>query len=135
MIHLNSFYRGDIMDFSIDIRSGVPIYTQIYQQLKDKIINGTYGADEQLPSVRVLAKDLGISVITTKRAYDDLQNEGFIYSVPGRGFYVSPQNTELLQEENRKKLEASLLEAIALAPSCGLDREDFKGLIDLLWSE
>ena len=73
-----------------------------------------------MPSIRGLARDLRISVITTKRAYDELEKEGFLYAVPAKGFFVAPKNTELLREENLKKIEAHLTEAVKLSASCGL---------------
>ena len=82
-----------------------PIYEQIVRQIKAQIIRGSLLPDQALPSIRNLAKDLRISVITTKRAYDELEKEGFIYSIPAKGFFVSPQNTQLIREENLKKIE------------------------------
>ena len=91
------------MDLFIDNKSGAPIYDQIYTQIKDQIIQGALQPDEAMPSIRGLARDLRISVITTKRAYDELEKEGFLYAVPAKGFFVAPKNTELLREENLKK--------------------------------
>ena len=81
------------------------IYDQIYNQIKDQIIQGALQPDEAMPSIRGLARDLRISVITTKRAYDELEKEGFLYAVPAKGFFVAPKNTELLREENLKKFQ------------------------------
>ncbi len=117
------------MNIFIDNRSGVPIYDQIYSQIKAQIISGTLDADEALPSIRGLAKDLRISVITTKRAYDELEKEGFIYTVAGKGCFVAPKNTELLREENLRKIEAHIAEIVKLSHSCGLKNEE---LIDML---
>lgn len=80
-----------------------------------------------------LARDLRISVITTKRAYDELEKEGFLYAVPAKGFFVAPKNTELLREENLKKIEAHLTEAVKLSASCGLSREELREMLELLW--
>ena len=80
-----------------------------------------------------LARDLRISVITTKRAYDELEKEGFLYAVPAKGFFVAPKNTELLREENLKKIEAHLTEAVRLSASCGLSREELREMLELLW--
>ena len=92
------------MNIFIDNKSGLPIYDQIYSQIKSQIINGALQEDEALPSIRNLAKDLRISVITTKRAYDELEKEGFIYTIPAKGCFVAPKNVELLREENIKKI-------------------------------
>ena len=115
------------MELFINNKSGAPIYDQIYNQIKQQIISGA------LPSIRGLARDLRISVITTKRAYDELEKEGFLYAVPAKGFFVSPKNTELLREENLKKIEAHLTEAVRLSASCGLSREELGEMLELLW--
>ena len=121
------------MQLYIDNRSGAPIYDQIYSQIKDAILSGQVTEGEALPSIRALAKDLRISVITTKRAYDELEKEGFLYAVPAKGFFVAPKNTELLREENLKKIEAHLTEAVRLSVSCGLSREELREMLELLW--
>ena len=86
------------MHILIDNKSGVPIYEQIYSQIKNQIIGGSLKENEMLPSIRGLAKDLRISFITTKRAYEELEREGFLYTLPGKGCYVAPKNVELLRE-------------------------------------
>ena len=101
-----------------------PIYEQIYEQIKNLIITEELEAGQMLPSIRGLAKDLRISVITTKRAYEELEKEGFIYTVAGKGSFVAPKNVELLREENLKKIEAYMQEIQKLAVSCGLGLED-----------
>ncbi len=118
------------MNILIDNKSGAPIYDQIYSQIKNQIINGTLKENELLPSIRGLAKDLRISFITTKRAYDELEKEGFIYTVPSKGCYVSPKNTELLREENLKSIEDYLEKIKALAISCNLSKEDIIEMIN-----
>ena len=110
------------MNIFIDNKSGAPIYDQIYSQIKAQIIGGDLQEDESLPSIRSLAKDLRISVITTKR--EELEKEGFIYTVAGKGSFVAPKNVELLREENLKKIEAYMQEIQKLAVSCGLGLED-----------
>ena len=120
------------MTIYIDNRTGAPIYEQICAQLKAQIISGALGEGEMLPSIRNLAKDLRISVITTKRAYDELEREGFIYTVAGKGCFVAPKNTELLREESLKKLEALLAEASRLAAACGLSRRDIVDMLSIL---
>ena len=117
----------------IDNKSGTPIYDQIYSQIKGQIISGALKQDELLPSIRGLAKDLRISFITTKRAYEELEKEGFIYTLPAKGCYVAPKNVELLREENLKKIEEHLTEAVRLSASCGLSREELREMLELLW--
>ncbi len=119
------------MTIFIDNRSGAPIYEQIYDQLKAQIISGALEEDALLPSIRSLAKDLRISVITTKRAYDELERDGFIYTVAGKGCFVAPKNTELLREENLKKVESMLAEVSRLAASCGLTRQDILDMLQI----
>lgn len=123
------------MNLFIDNKSGAPIYDQIYTQIKNEILSGNLQPDEALPSIRALARDLRISVITTKRAYDELEQEGFLYAVPGKGFFVAAKNTELLREENLKTIESHLTEAVRLAASCGLGRHDLAEMLELLWEE
>ena len=115
---------GEAMDILIDNKSGAPIYDQIYSQIKTQIISGALREDELLPSIRNLAKDLRISVITTKRAYDELEREGFIYTVAGRGCFVAAKNVELLREENLKKIEEHMEEIAKLAATCNLSCDE-----------
>ncbi len=123
------------MQLLINNRNGVPIYDQIYGQIKDQIINGSLREDDPLPSIRSLAKDLKISVITTKRAYDELENDGFIYTFPGKGSYVAPKNTELLREQNLRKIEEHLSEVVKLSASCALDKKTVLEMVELLWED
>ena len=119
------------MTVLIDNKSGVPIYDQICSQIKAQIISGELQENEMLPSIRGLAKDLRISFITTKRAYEELEREGFIYTVPAKGCYVAQKNTELLREENLKKIEEHLEQIIRLAATCGLTRQDILEMVTL----
>lgn len=112
------------MNILIDNKSGEPIYNQIYYQIKSQIISGDLKENELLPSIRGLAKDLRISFITTKRAYDELEREGFIYTLPAKGCYVAPKNTELWKEENLKKIEEHMEQIKRLAVACALSEED-----------
>ena len=121
------------MDIIVSNMDSTPIYEQITRQIKAKILGGELQPGEALPSMRLLAKELRISVITTKRAYDELEKEGFLYAVPAKGFFVAPKNTELLREENLKKIEAHLTEAVHLSASCGLSREELREMLELLW--
>lgn len=123
------------MNLFIDNRSGAPIYDQIYNQIKDLIISGTLTENEPLPSIRILAKDLRISVVTTKRAYDELEREGFIYTVPAKGCFVAPQNTEILKEQNLKKIEEHILEVKKLASACKLEKNDIVDMINILYEQ
>lgn len=112
------------MNIFIDNKNGAPIYDQIYTQIKNLIISGELKENDALPSIRNLAKDLRISVVTTKRAYDELEHEGFIYTLAAKGCFVAPKNTELLREENLKAIEAHLMAVKQLAASCKLSTED-----------
>ena len=120
------------MNILIDNKSSAPIYEQIYAQLKAQIISGALREDELLPSIRNLAKDLRISVITTKRAYDELEREGFLYTVAGKGCFVAPKNVELLREENLKQIERHLEEAARLAASCNLSEDELVEMLRLM---
>ncbi|MDE6470747.1 MAG: GntR family transcriptional regulator [Eubacterium sp.] len=119
----------------INNKNGVPIYEQIYAQIKAQIISDELGEDAPLPSIRNLAKDLHISVITTKRAYEELEKDGFIYTSPGKGCFVAAKNTELLQEENLRKIESHLEEIIKLSSSCKLNKNDIISMLDILFEE
>ena len=117
------------MNILIDNKSGTPIYDQIYSQIKGQIIGGALKQDELLPSIRGLAKDLRISFITTKRAYEELEKEGFIYTLPAKGCYVAPKNVELLREENLKKIEEHIDEIVRLAASCNLSKQEIMEMV------
>ena len=117
------------MNILIDNKSDAPIYDQIYTQIKNQIINGNLKEHEPLPSIRGLAKDLRISFITTKRAYEELEKEGFIYTIQAKGCYVAPKNTALLREESLKKIEAHMEQIVQLATACSLTKEDLIEMI------
>ena len=123
------------MNILIDNKSGEAIYNQIYSQIKNQIISGALGEHEMLPSIRALAKDLRISFITTRRAYEELEREGFIYTLPAKGCYVAPKNIELLREENLKKIEGYIDEIRRLAESCKLTREDIIEMLSFAMEE
>ncbi len=120
------------MNILIDNKSGAPIYEQIYTQLKAQIVSGALGQDEALPSIRNLAKDLRVSVITTKRAYDELEREGFLYTVAGKGCFVAPKNLDLVREANLRAVEAHLEEAVKLAALCGLGGDELVETLKLI---
>ena len=123
------------MQIFIDNKSGSPIYDQIYSQIKAQIISGALKEDEALPSIRTLAKDLRISVITTKRAYDELEREGFIYTVAAKGCFVAPKNVELLREEHLRQIESRMEEIIKLAAGCDLKQADIIEMLKNLMEE
>ncbi|MBQ6531804.1 MAG: GntR family transcriptional regulator [Solobacterium sp.] len=123
------------MNIFIDNRSGVPIYTQIHAQIRDQIISGTLQPEESLPSIRTLARDLRISVITTKRAYDELEKEGLIYTVAGKGCFVAEKNLDLVREENLRRIEEDMDEIRALAGSCGLAKEEILEMWNTIWED
>lgn len=118
------------MNILIDNKSGAPIYDQIYSQVKNQILSGELRENEQLPSIRGLAKDLRISFITTKRAYEELEKDGFIYTIQAKGCYVAPKNLELLREENLKKIEEHIEQIATLAQACSLSREDIHSMLE-----
>ena len=116
----------------LDNRSGTPIYDQIYSQIRSLIISGALSENDPLPSIRSLAKDLRISVVTTKRAYDELEREGFIYTVPAKGCFVAAKNTELLREQNLRQIETHMQEIRQLAAACNLTDDDLIRMFRLL---
>lgn len=120
------------MNIWIDNKSGAPIYEQIYTQIKNQIISGDLTENTPLPSIRNLAKDLRISVITTKRAYDELEKDGFVYTVPAKGCFVAPKNVELLREENLKKIEEHMQSILQLAASCNLSKFEILEMMKLM---
>lgn len=110
----------------------VPIYEQIVDQIKMLIRNGELKENDNLPSVRTLSKELKISALTVKKAYDNLESEGITVTVHGKGTYVAATNTELLLEEQKKELEADLEQAIQKGRRCGISDEDIKSLFELI---
>ncbi|NLL77085.1 MAG: GntR family transcriptional regulator [Clostridiales bacterium] len=123
------------MDILISNSSGQPIYDQICTQIKSNIIDGNLKEGDALPSIRSLAKDLRISVITTKRAYDELEKEGFIYTIASKGCFVAKKNLEFLREENIKKIEEYMQKISELAKSSKLSGDDLAEMFRLLNSE
>lgn len=123
------------MEIIIRNTANQPIYEQIYTQLKAQIIAGALTPGEALPSIRALAKDLKISVITTKRAYDELEAEGFLYTVAGKGCFVAEKNLDLIREQQLKELEDHLAAAAGLARSCGATAEELIGMLRVLLEE
>ena len=123
------------MNFVIKTKSGAPIYEQIEMQIKDAIVRKELAEGEPLPSIRSLAADLKISVITTTRAYADLEKEGMIYSVPGKGFFVDNSDLDYLEEKRTINMEAELLEFIRKAKVSGLEKQAVLDMVDILWEE
>ena len=123
------------MKIIVSNRSGIPIYEQIKSQIKEAIFSGELVEDDILPSIRQLAKDLKISVITTTRAYTDLAEEGFVVNVQGKGCYVLPQNKEMARENALRKIEDSLLDAINAAKAGGLSKQETIEVFDVLCKE
>lgn len=117
------------MTVLIDNKCSLPIYDQIYSQIKAQIISGELQEHEPLPSIRNLAKDLRISVITTKRAYDELEKEGFIYTIAAKGCFVAPKNVELLREETLKNIENHIDQIVRLSHSVGLNEQEVLDMV------
>lgn len=121
------------MDIIISNASGRPIYEQITDQIKNSIITGALGEGDALPSMRLLAKELHISVITTKRAYEDLERDGFIETVPGKGSFVARRNVEFIREEQLRKAEGFLQSAVDTAKQAGISLPELRELLELLF--
>ena len=121
------------MKIIVSNRSGIPIYEQIKEQIKAAIFSGELCEDDVLPSIRQLARDLKISVITTTRAYGDLEQEGFIANVQGKGCFVLPRNVELARENALHKMENGLIAAIAAAKAERITKDEVIERLDLLW--
>lgn len=123
------------MDIILTNAASQPIYDQIVSQVKAQILSGRLKEGDALPSLRALAKDLRISVITTKRAYEELEREGFIVSLTGKGSFVAGANTELIREEHLRRLEDHLREAVSLSHLCGLDLDGLTSILSMLYKE
>ena len=123
------------MNIIISNSSGKPIYDQITSQIKQQILFGQLQPHDALPSMRFLAKELRISVITTKRAYEDLEKDGFIYTVVGKGSFVADANHELIREEQLKKIEEHLEQAVEIASQSNVSREEVAEMLQMLYEE
>ena len=123
------------MEIIISNSSDKPIYEQISSQIKNKIMNGTLEAGEMLPSMRALAKDLHISVITVQRAYEDLTRDGFIETVSGKGSFVASQNKEFIQEEQLRQAEELLQQVANIGRSHGITYEQMSNILKMLYEE
>lgn len=123
------------MEIIISNSSGVPIYEQIKEQIKDKIVSNELKAGELLPSIRTLAKDLRCSVITTKNAYEELVNEGYVKTIPAKGFYVAEINMEVAREEQLNKIESLLDSVVSIAKLHNIQRKTIDEILDILYEE
>ena len=123
------------MEIILSNVSSKPIYEQITSQIKAMIMNGELKAGDAMPSMRKLAKELHVSVITTQRAYDDLQKDGFIVTVPAKGTFVSTQNQDFIREENRRRIEQLLTDAVELAKENGIELEELRTTVEVLYQE
>ena len=123
------------MELIIRNTANQPIYDQICAQIKAQIISGKLAPGDALPSIRALAKDLKISVITTKRAYDELEAGGFLYTVAGKGCFVAEKNLDIIREQQLRDLEAHLTSAVELARTCGVSREELHEMLRILLEE
>ncbi len=123
------------MNIIISNSSNKPIYEQIKNQIKNKIVSNELKTGEQLPSIRNLAKDLRISVITTKNAYEELEREGYVETIPGKGVYVANKNTELIREEQLQKIEDLMDTAVSIARISNISKEEVENILDILYEE
>ena len=123
------------MDIIISNSGGVPIYDQITRQMKGLILRGELAEGEALPSMRLLAKELRISVITTKRAYEELEREGFLTTVPGKGCFVAPRNLELVREDCPRRVEEHLSQAVDIAKGGGITLAELTGALNILYGD
>lgn len=123
------------MDIIISNSVDTPLYEQVKEQIKNKIVANELKAGELLPSIRSLAKDLRISVITTKNAYDELEKEGYVETIPGKGTYVANKNTELIKEEQLQKVEGLIDTAVSIAKISGITKDEIKEMLDILYGE
>ncbi|MCI8446220.1 MAG: GntR family transcriptional regulator [Bacilli bacterium] len=123
------------MEIIISNSSGVPIYEQIKEQIKVKIISNELKAGELLPSIRILAKDLRCSVITTKNAYEELVNEGYVKTIPSKGFYVNEVNFDIAREEQLNKIENLLDMAVTIAKTNNIQKSTITEILNILYEE
>ena len=122
------------MDIILSNTSGKPIYTQITDQVKEQIMTGALAPGQAMPSMRMLARELRVSVITTKRAYEDLERDGFLENVPGKGCFVAPRNRELLREAQLRRVEEHLALAAEEARKGGLSLAEVQEMLNILYS-
>ena len=123
------------MDIIISNSNSIPLYEQVKEQIKNKIISNKLKAGEILPSIRSLAKDLRISVITTKNAYEELEREGYVETIQGKGTYVANKNTELIKEEQLQKIENLIETVVSIARISDISKKEIQEMLDILYEE
>ena len=123
------------MNIIISNSSNTPIYEQIKEQIKNKIVSNELKTGELLPSIRNLAKDLRVSVITTINAYDELEREGYVETIPGKGTYVANKNIELIKEEQLQKIENLIDTVVSLARISNISKKEIQDMLDILYEE
>ena len=123
------------MKLIISNSSSVPIYEQIKKAMIEQIMNGELKEDETLPSIRNLAQDIKISVMTIKKAYDELESEGYIISRQGKGTFVAPKNTELAREQANKDIERHIEDVVNIAKQFKIEKDDLKDLIEIFYGD
>lgn len=123
------------MEIIISNSSDIPIYEQIKEQIKSKIVSGELRANELLPSIRTLARNLRCSVITTKNAYEELVKEGYVKAIPSKGFYITEVNKQLALEERLNKIEELLDKAVNMAKMNNIKKITLKEMVDILYEE
>ena len=136
IMHIYSRYKrtgGIGLNIIISNSSGQPIYDQISSQIKSMILSGELKEGDALPSMRFLAKELRISVITTKRAYEELERDGFLVSVPGKGSFVAGKNLEFVREEQLRRIEERMQEIVELSVGCSLSLEELQDMLELIY--
>lgn len=121
------------MNLIISNSSSMPIYEQIKKEIINNIINGTLEQDELLPSIRNLAKDTRISIMTIKKAYDELENEGYIKTIQGKGSFVAPKNLELIKEQKQKEIEEYINKIIEISKQYNITKKEINELFDILY--
>ena len=123
------------MQIVISNSSDIPIYEQIKNQIKNQILTGELKTGDVLPSIRSLAKDLRVSVITTKNAYEELEKEGYVDTIPGRGTYVARRNIKLIREEQLKKIEKLIEETVSIAKISNVSKQEIQKIVNILYEE
>lgn len=123
------------MNIIISNSSDIPLYEQVKEQIKNKIVSNELKAGELLPSIRNLAKGLRISVITTKNAYEELEKEGYVETIPGKGTYVANKNTEIIRDEQLQKIENLIDTAVSIAKISGISKKEIEDILSILYEE
>lgn len=123
------------MNIIISNSNNNPIYIQLKEQIKNSIITNELKPGDKLPSIRSLAKDLNISVITTKNAYDELEKDGYVETIPSKGIYVSNKNIELIREEQLQNIEKLLNTSIEIAKISNISKQEINNMINILWED